>query len=141
MKEPLTAPWDLPTSDAGLEKLKVGFRARDIDDNYDILIENPDESGNISNHIIRNWLQEECYIIHIVPKPSNDSSRSAKIQGITWEGNKNWLQCNEEHAKKEAVILSKMFLNCEIETLPDCPLSMMWDPSAYKKLDKTQDAE
>jgi hypothetical protein len=27
MKEPLTAPWGLPISDADVEKLKVGFKA------------------------------------------------------------------------------------------------------------------
>ncbi len=135
MKEPLTAPWDLPISDADVEKLKVGFKSRSMDDKWDILIEDPDENDNISIHIIRNWLQEECYILHIVPKPSNDDGGSAKIQSITWEGNKAGLQCDAEQAKKEAVILSRGRLHCEFEALPHYPSSMFWDSSAYKKLD------
>ena len=135
MKEPLTAPWGLAISDADVEKIKAGFRSHNMDEKYDILIEDPDENGNISLHIIRSMVREECYILHIVPKPSNDDSGSAKIQGITWEGNKSGLQCDAEQAKKEAVILSRMLLHCEFETLPHYPSSILWDPSAYKKLD------
>jgi hypothetical protein len=135
MKEPLTAPWGLPISDADAEKLKVGFKSRNMDDKWDMLIEDPDENGNISLHIIRSWLQEECYILHIVPKPSDDDAGSAKIQSITWEGNKAGLQCDAEQAKKEAVILSRGHLHCEFDILPQYPSSVFWDPSAYKKLD------
>ncbi|KAI0839950.1 hypothetical protein F5Y06DRAFT_265047 [Hypoxylon sp. FL0890] len=135
MKEPLTAPWDLPISDTDVEKLKVGFKSKSMDDKWDMLIEDPDENGNISLHIIRNWLQEECYILHIVPKPCNDDGGSAKIQSITWEGNKAGLQCDAEQAKKEAVILTRGHLNCEFEALPHYPSSMFWDSKAYKKLD------
>ncbi|KAK6083235.1 hypothetical protein SCUP515_01977 [Seiridium cupressi] len=56
MKAPLTAPWGLPISDAGVEKLKVGFKSRDMDDKWDMLIEDPDENGNMSLHILRSWL-------------------------------------------------------------------------------------
>ena len=135
MKKPLTAPWGLPISDADVEKLKVGFKSRSMNDKWDMLIEDPDENGNISLHILRSWLQEECYILHIVLKPSNDDGGSAKIQSITWEGNKAGLQCDAEQAKKEAVILSRGHLHCEFETLPHYPSSVFWDPSAYKKLD------
>ncbi|KAH7129608.1 hypothetical protein B0J13DRAFT_139700 [Dactylonectria estremocensis] len=135
MKEPLTAPWGLPISDADVEKLKVGFKSRSMDDKWDMLIEDPDENGNISLHILRSWLQEECYILYIVPKPSNGDGVSAKIQSITWEGNKAGLQCDAEQAKKEAVILSRGHLHCEFETLPHYPSSVFWNPSAYKKLD------
>lgn len=137
MKEPLTAPWGLLISDADVEKIKVGFKSQSMDDKWDFLIEDLDENGNISLHILRSWLQqqEECYILHIVLKPSNGNSGSAKIQDITWEGNKAWLQCDAEQAKKEAVILSRVHLHCEFETLPHYPSSIMWDSSAYKRLD------
>ncbi|KAF2231420.1 hypothetical protein EV356DRAFT_451993 [Viridothelium virens] len=134
MKEPLTAPWGLPISDTDVEKLKVGFKSRSMDDRWDMLIEDPDENGNISLHILRSWLQEECYILHIVPKPHNDDEGNANIQSITWEGNKAGLQCDAEQAK-EAVILSRGGLHCGLETLPHYPSSMFWDTSAYKKLD------
>lgn len=135
MKEPLTAPWGLPISDADVEKLKVGFKSRSMDDKWDLLVEDPDEQGNVSIHIIRNWLQEDCYILHIVPKPSNEDGGCAKIESITWEGNKGGLQCNAEQAKKEAVMLSRGWLHAEFEKLPHYPPSMFWDFSAYKRLD------
>lgn len=134
MKERLTAPWGLAISDSDVEKLKAGFKSRSMDDKWDVLVEDPDESGNISVHILRSWLQEEGYILHIVPKPSNDDGAGAKIEGITWEGNKAGLQCDAEQAQKEAVLLARIHLDCEFETLPHYPSSVLWDPSAYKKL-------
>lgn len=135
MKEPLKASWDLSISDADVEKLKVGFKSQSMDDKWDLLVEDPDESGGISIHIIRNWLQEECYILHIVPKPSGDhDGESAKVQSITWEGNKGRLQCGAEQAQKEAVMLCRGWLGCEFDALPHYPSSVFWDPSAYKKL-------
>ncbi|KAG4031162.1 hypothetical protein MFRU_010g02870 [Monilinia fructicola] len=135
MKEPLTASWGLPISDTDMKKIKVGSRSRNMDEKWNILIEDPDENGNISLHIIRCWAQQECCILHIVPKPSNDDNGDANIQGITWEGSKGGLQCDAEQAKKEAVILSRMLLHCEFETLPHYPLSMLYYSRAYKKLD------
>lgn len=135
MKVTLTASWDLPISDADAEKLEAGVKSRDMDDKWDMLIEDPDENDNISLHIIRSWLRQECYTLHIVPRLNSDTSGSAKIQSITWEGNKGGLQCDAEQAKKEAVILSRCHLNCDFEALPDYPSSMFWDSSAYKKLD------
>jgi len=146
MKEPLTASWGLPISDADVEKLKAGLRSRNMDEKWEILVEDPDEIGNISVHILRSWLHEDCYILHIVPKPSNrnkEDGESAKIESITWEGNKGGLQCDAEQAKKEAVIVSRSQIHCEFETLPDYPSSMLWQSSAYKKLSdyKRPDAE
>ncbi|KAL1851731.1 hypothetical protein Daus18300_012416 [Diaporthe australafricana] len=128
MKEPLTAPWGLPISNADMEKIKVGFKSRSMDDKYDLKVEDPDENGNVSLHIIRNWLQEECYILHFVP-----GSGSAEIHSITWEGNKSGLQCDAEQAKKQAIILARIFLHCDFEALPHHPSSVMWQ--GYKKLD------
>jgi hypothetical protein len=132
MKEPFTAPWDLPISDVDMEKLKAGFKSRSMDLKWDMLVEDPDEDGNISVHIIRNWLQEECYILHIVPKPSDDDSKSAKMHSITWEGTKPGLRGNgkAELAKKQAVILCRVHLHCEFETLPDYPGSVFRVPIA-----------
>jgi len=135
MKDPLTEPWGLPISDADVEKLKVGFKSQSMDDKWDMLVEDPDESGNISIHIIRSWLQEDCYVFHIVPKSSNDGGGSAKIQSITWEGNKGGLRCEAEQAKKEAVMLCRGHLHCEFEALPHYPSSVFWASSAYRRLD------
>jgi hypothetical protein len=135
MKEPLTAPLDVSVSDADVEKLKVGLRARSMDEKWDFLIEDPDENGNTSLHILRSWCgtQEDDYVLHIVPKPSEGDGGSAKIIGITWEGNKAGLQCDAEQAKLEAVILCRGHLKCRFEELPDYPGSMFW--KNYKRLD------
>ncbi|ESZ97770.1 hypothetical protein SBOR_1852 [Sclerotinia borealis F-4128] len=135
MKEPLTAPLDVPISDADVEKIKVGSRSRSMDDKWDLLVEDPDENGNLSLHIIRNWLQNECYILHIVPNLSTDDGGTTKIQSITWEGNKGGLQCDAEQAKKEAVILCRMRLNCEFQALPHYDISNLDNTRVYKKLD------
>ncbi|XXH01432.1 hypothetical protein Hte_007792 [Hypoxylon texense] len=134
MKEPLTVSWGLPISDADVEKLKVGFRSQSMDDKWSILVEEPDENGNLSIHIIRWLVHEECYILHIVPKPSNNDGGSAIIQSITWEGNKAGLQCDAEQAQKEAVILCRGHLHCEFEALPHYPRSMFYDQRHYRKL-------
>lgn len=152
MKAPLTAPWGLPISDTDVAKLKVGYKSQSMDKKWDLLIEDPDENDGFSVHILRNWLQEECYVLHVVvstkPPPSNkddaddaddagdQSGYGAEIQSITWEGNKAGLQCSAEQAQKEAVILARGWLHCELEALPHYPSSMLWDSSGYKKLDE-----
>ncbi|OTB12316.1 hypothetical protein K445DRAFT_321304 [Daldinia sp. EC12] len=135
MKKPLTAPLDVPISDSDLEKIKAGCKSKSMDDKWNLLVENPDEKGGISLHIIRSWLDEPCYILHIAPKSSSEDGGSAKVRGITWEGNKAGLQCDAEQAKKEAVILCRGHLRCEFEALPQYPSSAFWDRNAYKKID------
>ena len=116
MKKPLTAPLDLAVSESDVEKLKAGFRPRNQDDKWAWLIE--DENGNISIHIIRHFVQEEFYILHITPKSSNENDASAKIHSITWEGDMNGMQNDVEQAKKNVVILARIILECDFETLP-----------------------
>ena len=116
MKKPLTAPLDLAISDSDMEKLKAGFRPRNQDDKYAWLIE--DDNGNISIHVIRHFVHEEVYILHLGPKSSNDNGASAKIQSITWEGDVNGIQNDLEQAKKTVAILARVILKCDFEALP-----------------------
>jgi hypothetical protein len=118
MKKPLTAPLDLAVSDSDVEKLKAGFRPRSLDDKYAWLIE--DENGNISIHIIRYFVQEEIYILHIAPKSSNDNGASAKIHSIIWEGDVIGIQNDVpvEQAIKKVVFLARIILKCDFEALP-----------------------
>lgn len=51
MKKPLTEVWGLVTSDADVEKLKIGLKARNMDDRWEILVEDLDVKGNLSIHI------------------------------------------------------------------------------------------
>jgi hypothetical protein len=116
MKKPLTAPWDLAVSDSDVEKLKAGFRPRNLDDKYAWLIE--DENGNIAIHVIRYFVQEEEYILHLAPKASDEKGGSAKIHSITWEGDVNGIKRDEELAKKTVVLLSRVNIGCGFEALP-----------------------
>lgn len=153
MKAPLTAPLGVPISNADVAKLKIGFKSHSMDDKWDLLIEDPDENGGFSVHILRSWLQDECYVLHVVatkpspPSPPNNDKDDAhdtgdrgvhgtEIQSITWEGDQAGLQCSAEQAQKEAVMLVRGWLHCELETLPHYPSSMFWDPSGYKKLNE-----
>jgi hypothetical protein len=116
MTKPLTAPWGLAISDSDMEKLKAGFRPRNMDDKYAFLIE--DENGNISIHITRHFVHEEEYILHITPKPSNDNSASAKIHSITWEGRLGGVKDDVEKAKERIVLLARDMTRCEFENMP-----------------------
>ncbi|KAF2156293.1 hypothetical protein K461DRAFT_275412 [Myriangium duriaei CBS 260.36] len=122
MRDPHTASWVVPISEADWDKFQAGSRAQDMDERWNLLVERLDEKGGISLHIMRSWTQEDCYIVHFVPEDEG----GAKIQGITWEGEKNYLQlpeeeANAEQAKKDAVILSRMILHCELEAVPQYP--------------------
>ncbi|KAK7219530.1 hypothetical protein V2G26_007533 [Clonostachys chloroleuca] len=110
IKEPLTAPWGLPVNSKDLEKLKAGFRTRSMDDKWDLLVEDPDEQDG-----------------------------GGVIQDITWEGNNDGFRCEAEQAQKEAVVLCRLFLECEFETVPRYPSSVIWSPEGYKKLEAQQD--
>lgn len=116
MKKPLTAPLDLAVSSSDVEKLKAGFRPQSQDDKWSWLIE--DENGNLSIHIIRHFVQKEVYILRVAPNPSNDNGTDAKIYSITWEGDMNGVQNDLEQAKKNVVILARVILKCDFETLP-----------------------
>jgi hypothetical protein len=116
MEKTLTAPWDLAVSDSDLEKLRAGFRPRNLDDKYGWLIE--DDNGNISIHVIRHFVHVEEYILHIAPKPSNGNGASAKIYSITWNGDLVGLKDDVEKAKETVVVLARAILKCDFENVP-----------------------
>ncbi|ETS74976.1 hypothetical protein PFICI_13460 [Pestalotiopsis fici W106-1] len=134
MKKALTAPWGLLVSNADVAKLKTGFKSQSMDHKWDFLVEDPDKNGNTSIHIIRTWCREECWIIHLVPASDDHDGGSAKIESITWEGNKAIGRCDAEQAKKEAVILLRGWLRCEFATLPQYAPGVFYNPKAYTKL-------
>jgi hypothetical protein len=124
MDDPATAPWDLSISDVDFEKLKAGFEALDMNQRWEIITKDPDENGIISVHISRSWTEEDQYILAV--KPSDGGG--AKIISITWEQNKGEIRVGEERAKKEAVILCRMVLRCDFDTLPLYDRKILWAP-------------
>ncbi|KAI9930650.1 hypothetical protein ASPWEDRAFT_39552 [Aspergillus wentii DTO 134E9] len=115
MREPATVLWGLRISDTDFQKLKVGFQSRDMDDKWNILpaVMDESQSDHISVHFSRSWTGIEHHILFI--KPSDDG---AMIEAITWEQNRNGIRISEEYAKKEAVMLSRGWLECDFEALP-----------------------
>ncbi|TLD11601.1 hypothetical protein PspLS_11501, partial [Pyricularia sp. CBS 133598] len=87
MRDPRTAAWGLELSDGDVERLKVGFKSRSVDDKWDFLIENPDGRGCWSLHVIKNWLYDDTSVLHVVPAPEGYQGPNGPwIEGITWEG-------------------------------------------------------
>lgn len=122
MEAPATASWDQSISDADFSKLKAGFEALDMNHRWEIKVDDPDENGIISIHISRNWTEIDQYILAI--KPSDDGG--GKITSITWEQKKGEIHVGEERGKKEAVIVCRMVVKCEFETLPLYDKSILW---------------
>jgi len=89
MKVPATALWGVSISDTDLEKLKAGHIPEDQDDKW--LFYATEEPLTV--HIVRSALHVDCYVLHIVIKPGDDSSSgsSAEIVSITWETNRGCL--------------------------------------------------
>jgi len=119
MKKPLTAPLDLALSDSDVSKLRAGFRPRSQDDKWAWLIERGDDSNVISVHVIRHFVHEEVYVLHIALESSNSSNgKSARIRSITWEGEWNGVRNDVGPAKRNVVVLARSILGCDFETLP-----------------------
>jgi hypothetical protein len=124
MEAPATASWNLSISDADFERLKAGFEALDMNQRWEIIVKDLDENGIISIHISRSWTEEDQYILAV--KPSDGGS--TKITSITWEQNKGEIRVGEERAKKEAVIVCRMVLRCDFDTLPLYDRKILWAP-------------
>lgn len=127
MKDPATASWGLSISDADFEKLKAGFRPRDMDDRWVFSVADLDQSGNICIRVARSWTGMEVYVLIVTPR---DGGSSPKIQGITWEHDKNGIHIADEQAKVEVVILCRVILGCDFDTLPHYDRSLLWNYSA-----------
>ncbi|KLU84984.1 hypothetical protein MAPG_04018 [Magnaporthiopsis poae ATCC 64411] len=144
MEEPLTASWGVDIADADVEKLKAGFRSRcNMDQKWDLLVEDPDSGGNggWSLHIIRNWLYDDIYVLHIVPNNNTGTDgkgeTGAKIESITWESSASASRRRpEEQAKMEAIMVVRGWLGAEIASLPEYSWDLMG--RNYEKLDVTE---
>jgi len=134
MKEPATAPWGLPISNADLEKLKAGFQPQDQDEKWPASA----TYQPISIHVTRSATGIELYVLHIIVKPSDNNSSNSdnkiKIAAITWEQNKGGIHISEEQGKKEVVIITRGILGCDFDALPEYDVSDLWNhPAAQIK--------
>lgn len=122
MEAPATATWDVAISSTDFAKLKAGFEAEDMNQRWEIIAKEADASGIIPIHISRSWTEEDQYVLAVEPSEEG----GAKITSITWEQNKGEIRVDEERGKKEAVVVCRMVLNCEFETLPAYDRSILW---------------
>lgn len=65
MEEPLIASWGLALHPLDVTRLKAGFVSQDMDDKWDIIVEDPDEKNGISVHFMRSWTGREIYTLHL----------------------------------------------------------------------------
>ncbi|TLD28593.1 hypothetical protein PspLS_04050 [Pyricularia sp. CBS 133598] len=142
MRERLTAPWGVRINKKDVEKLTAGFQSTNMDQQWNVLVENSDNSATISVHFARSWTGHDIYILHldnpnqqdqIQPKgKQNHPGGGTKIHSITWEGNKNGVRIDAEQAQKEVVDLARSFLRCEFDELPQYDSDEIYDHPAYK---------
>ncbi|EJT69523.1 hypothetical protein GGTG_13142 [Gaeumannomyces tritici R3-111a-1] len=118
MQEALTVPWEVPVSAADVERLRVGFRSRSMDDKWDLLLEDPDDKGGWSMHIIRTFgaIYDTCFVLHLVH--SQQPGTGTKTTSFTWDTEFSHHHVPEEQAKKDAIMLFRGHLGCEFEALP-----------------------
>ncbi|KAL8366408.1 hypothetical protein RB595_004942 [Gaeumannomyces hyphopodioides] len=141
MQEALTVPWDVPVSAADVERLKVGFRSRSMDDKWDLLVEDPDDKGGWSIHIIRSGgSYDTCFVLHLAPSQQLTDGATGgggtKITAFTWDGKHSGLQVPEEQAKKDAIMLCRAQLGCEFDALP----KYSWDTEFWQNRRKLDEA-
>lgn len=117
MQKPATAPWSLSISNSDFQKLTAGFKPRDMDDRWRVVVSPADENGTISVHFSRSWTGIPHYILFI--KPSDGDGGGAIIDAITWEQNKGGIYISEEMAKMTVVTISRSFLECDYDLLPE----------------------
>lgn len=131
MKEPRTVPWGLCIGNADLIKLKTGVEPRNQDNKWRIWVSDHIESGNISITVARVAFSRDVYVLHVKPGDGGDGGHS--FEAFIWEYNNNGFRIPEEQAKKQVVVLSRVLLGCDIEALPKCDKSSIWNYSAAKK--------
>jgi hypothetical protein len=109
IKNPKTAPWNIPISLDDFNKLIKGFQPQEMEDRWMCRADGPDAQGNITVYMFRSWTGHEHYQITATSPPDG---KGAKITGITWESGKNG-DVPEEEAKEWAINICKAVIGCE----------------------------
>jgi hypothetical protein len=117
MNEPRTVPWGVRISNDDFTKMKAGFEGSSQDDKWRFRASDQSDSGNTSITITRAGLRKDFYILHIKGDDVGDGSRI--IEEFTWDHHIQKTDIPEERAKREAVVLSRNILGCELKALPD----------------------
>ncbi|KAF4552817.1 Hypothetical protein D9617_9g026080 [Elsinoe fawcettii] len=129
MDDPATAIWNLPVSDADLEKLKAGVESKQMEDKWNVRTQVTDTPNNRLIHISRSWTGIEHCILHITIGTGRNESR---IHSITWAQNKGEIRISEEQAKIDAIILCRGLLGSFFLDVPQLDESLMWNhPAAF----------
>lgn len=122
MRDPATTLWELPISDTDYEKLMKGFSPQSLDDKWSIYAVDLDDGRTTKVTIGRGWRWYRHYLLHVTRR-SDDSGWM--IESMTWEQNKgDVIFISEEQGKKEAIILCRIILKCEIEAFPQYEVSV-----------------
>ncbi|KAF4551724.1 Hypothetical protein D9617_12g036130 [Elsinoe fawcettii] len=107
---PKTAIWGLRITNADYAKMKGGFEAEQMEQQWEVVTEELD-AGRLVVHINRSWTKEDFYILTVA---AAKDSEEAVIEKITWE-NKPKNDTSEEQGKEEAVELVRGLLKCDLD--------------------------
>ncbi|KAG9195728.1 hypothetical protein G6011_00849 [Alternaria panax] len=133
--EPATASWGVRIHASDFAKLKAGIESESMDDKWNIWSEEMSENNNICVHYARSWTGNKMYILHVKPN-AGDGDAGAKIEGITWAQGKG--RVDEEQGKRNAIIITRGILDCEIDALPPYRLEDFGENPASKRVFEEQ---
>lgn len=120
MQNPQTASWGLPISNHDFSILRAGFQLRDQDDKYAFTTtSNSNYCFTVS--VCRGG--DDLYLL--ILRPRADGQGGAVIETITWEPAYGDIILDEEQAKLEMLLLLKIFMQCDIEAVPE-PTGEIW---------------
>ncbi|KAH7353722.1 hypothetical protein B0T11DRAFT_331641 [Plectosphaerella cucumerina] len=119
IKNPKTAPWDLPISLDDFNKLIKGYQPQAMEDRWMCRADGPDAQGNITVYIYRSWTGYEHYQITAASSPDGSESdmKGARITGVTWESGKSG-GISEEEAKDLAIKICRAKMGCVLSQAP-----------------------
>lgn len=111
MGHPLSAPWGVHITADDFEKLKGGFKPRQMEDKWECTADQPDAQGCIVIRWTQSWVDIETIALRI-----KGLSDGAEIVDIMWErdtGAPGAPRRNEVEAKELATMLCQGVLGCE----------------------------
>lgn len=124
MKNPSTAPWDLPISRSDVEKLKQGFKPAAMEDRWKCHADvPPDARGDFVVHLHRSWTGDEVFRMNVVvlaaPEngekvaSANTGEPHARIADITWDRGDGTFLDSEDKAKEVAAGVCRGVMGCD----------------------------
>ncbi|CAI9631342.1 unnamed protein product [Alternaria burnsii] len=140
MTEPGTASWDVSISEADFAKLIAGFESQSMDDKWNVWSEEESHGGDMLVHFARSWTGQKVWILHLEAN-EGEGNTGGKIKGITWAQKLGEIHISEEQGKRDATIMSRALLGCEVEALPEYDFRDLHKPASTDAFKERQRQE